>query len=83
MTAQAIVTTTAGMIRLFLSTDTGTTWRLWDELPVSANSVGANIAGVRIRREYSDLVLFGASDLLGASTHNAEALNIVTLAMDL
>jgi len=83
VTVQASVTTTAGMVRLFLSTDTGTTWRLYREIPISAVTVGASTPGYNARVEFPDLVLTGTSDLLGASTHNAEAINVFPAAMDL
>ena len=81
--AQATVTTTAGMVRLYLSTDSGSTWRLFDEIPVSAITVGASTPAFRASRFYKNLVLFGTSDLLGASTHNAETFNVFPLGADL
>jgi len=82
VTVKAAVTTTAGMIRLYLSTDTGTTWRLYREIPVTAITVSASQPTFYDRREFDDLVLFGATDLLGASTHNAEAINVFPAVMD-
>lgn len=81
--AQAIVTTTAGMIRLFLSTDSGASWDLFDELPVGAATPSASVAAARSSRAYSDLTLFGTSNRLGASTHNAEAHEVWALGSDL
>lgn len=81
--AQAIVTTTAGMIRLFLSVNGGTNWFLFDELPVGAVTVSASVAASRVARAYPDLVLFGTSVRLGASTHNAEAHEVYALGADL
>lgn len=83
VTVQATGTTTAGMVRLYLSTDSGTTWRLFREFVVSAITVGASTAGYRYREVFEDLVLNGSSDLLGASTHNAETFNVFPAAMDL
>ena len=82
VTAKAAVTTTAGMVRLYLSTDTGTTWRLYREIPVSAITASASVATFYSRLDFEDLVLTGTSDLLGASTHNAEAINIWAHVMD-
>lgn len=83
VTAKATVTTTAGMVRLYLSTDTGSTWRLYREIPVSAITASASVATFYGRLDFEDLVLTGTSDLLGASTHNAEAFNIFPAVMDL
>src|SRR4051794_30627293 len=73
----ATVTTTAGMVRLYLSNDGGTTWRLFDEVVVSAITVAAGTAGFDAVKTYSNLVLRDASAKLGASTHNAETFNVV------
>ena len=81
--AQATVTTTAGMVRLYLSTDSGTTWRLFDEIPVSAVTPSASAAAFRGRREYANLILTGTTNRLGASTHNAETFNVVAQGADL
>ena len=82
VSAKATVTTTAGMVRIYLSTDTGTTWRLYREIPVSAITASASVATFFARLDFEDLVLTGTSDLLGASTHNAEAINIWAHVMD-
>jgi hypothetical protein len=76
----AAVTTTAGMVRLFL-TD-GSTTRLIDEIPVSAVTPGANTEA------WSDVstVLYGQVIPSGwsikASTEKAEAINAFVLAGD-
>lgn len=80
---QPTVTTTLGMVRIFLSTDSGTTWRLFDEITIGAATVGAGVPGSRNSRPYSNLVLFGTTARLGASTHNAEAMNVFALGADL
>ena len=81
--AQATVTTTGGMIRLYISVDTGSTWFLFDEFPVAPTTVSATVAGSRMARSYTDLVLKGTTNLLGASTHNAENHNVFALGADL
>lgn len=81
--AQATVTTTAGMIRLYISTDSGSNWDLFDELPVAASTVSASQAASRVSRRYDNLVLTGTTNRLGASTHNAEAHEIYALGADL
>lgn len=72
----ATVTTTAGMIRLFLSLDGGTTKRLYDEIPIQAITVSATQPGYRTTRNYDALYLIDANTVLYASTHNAEAINL-------
>ena len=81
--AQATVTTTNGMIRLFISTDSGSTWTLFDEIPVGAVTVSASANAYRGVKSYNDLVLFGSAVRLGASTHNAENFRVYALGADL
>lgn len=83
VTVKATVSTTAGMVRFYLSTDTGSTWRLYREIQVSVITVSASALAFEGRIEFPDLVLLGISDLLGASTHNAETFNIHPAVMDL
>lgn len=78
---QAIVTTTAGMVRLYLYD--GTNNYLIDEIPVAAATASASVPCSRTVRTYTDLVLPSSSYTLRASTHNAEAHNVVALAGDL
>lgn len=80
--AQAIGSTTAGMIRLFLSTDGGSTWKLFDEITVSVITVGAGVSGWRGEASYADLILFGTNVKIGASTHNAESFEVWALGGD-
>jgi hypothetical protein len=79
---KATVTTTAGMVRLYLSLDAGTTWRLYDEIPVTAITASASVATFRQANTYTNLILRDASAKLGASTHNAEALTVVATGGD-
>ena len=75
--AKAQVTTTAGMVRLFLHD--GSTFFLWKELTVDAVTVSGTVASWT---EAVDLTADGKQlDLpsgwtLRASTHNAEAIDI-------
>jgi hypothetical protein len=42
---QAITTTAAGLLRLFYSPDSGTTWRLLAEIPTPAVTVSGTVGG--------------------------------------
>jgi hypothetical protein len=80
--AKAEVATTAGMVRLFLSIDSGTTWELWREIDVAAltpsATVQAFVAALNLSVALDDppLLLADATMVLGASTNNAEAFNV-------
>ena len=78
---QATGTTTAGMIRFFLSTDGGTTKRLIAESVIPAVTASATAAAYNVSVPVlADLVLQGqvssASCKLYASTEKAETFNI-------
>lgn len=81
--AQATVTTTAGMIRLYLSTNGGTNWYLFDEIPVAAITPSGSVPAFRGEVNYTNLILYGTSMKLGASTHNAENHEVWALGADL
>ena len=80
---QMTVTSTAGMVRLFLSSDTGATWKLFDEVAIAAATVSASVKGTRVATQYTNLILPSASWVLGAATHNAEASVVTALGGDL
>lgn len=73
VTVQNSVSTTAGMIRLFISLDTGATWSLFDEIATAAVTVGASTVANRSEKAYTDLELPSAASILGCTTNNAEA----------
>lgn len=78
---QARVTTTAGMVRLFLYD--GSTYRLFDEISIAAATVSASVKATRVSTLYNNLVLPSASWSLVASTHNAESMDVTALGADL
>lgn len=78
---QARVTTTAGMVRVFLYD--GTTYRLFDEIAIAAATVSASVKGTRVSTTYSNLILPSASWSVVVSTHNAESMDVTALAADL
>lgn len=81
--AKATSTTTAGMIRLFISLDGGSTWKLYDEILVAAVTPSASVSTFRASVTPTNLLLPNASAILGASTHNAEAFNVSAQGGDL
>jgi hypothetical protein len=79
-------TTTAGMIRLFL-TDAGGLRRLWREIPVTAVTPSATVQAwsARIATPAGDgtpLLVLAATRKLAASTEKAETFNIVAMGGD-
>src|SRR5687768_13268335 len=70
----ATVTTTAGMIRLFIYDGTNT--RLWLEIPVVAITPSATVAAFAYELAVSDLVLPNTYELR-AATEKAETFNVL------
>jgi hypothetical protein len=73
----ATVTTTAGMVRLFID-DGGGNIRLWKEIAVSAVTPSATVAAFTYTLDLQgeDALLLQSGYLLKAATHNAEAINV-------
>lgn len=78
---QARVTTTAGMVRVFLYD--GSTYYFFDEIAIAAATVSASVKGTRVRVTYDNLVLPSASWSVRVSTHNAESIDVTALGADL
>ena len=78
---QARVTTTAGMVRVFLFD--GTTYRFFDEISIAAATVSASVKATRVSTTYNNLILPSASWSLVVSTHNAESMDVTAFGADL
>ena len=78
---QARVTTTAGMVRVFLYD--GTTYRLFDEISVAAATVSASVKGTRVSTTYNNLILPSAAWSIVVATHNAESIDVTAFGADL
>jgi hypothetical protein len=82
MSLQATSTTTAGMIRFFISIDAGTTKRLIYEQPVLAITASATVPAwsVTLTSQNASFMQNGlvlqANAILYASTNNAETFNV-------
>lgn len=74
--AKAAVTTTAGMVRIFISTDGGTTKRLWAEIAIAAATVSNSVQSSEGEYQPRKPLVLPASAIVYASTHNAEAINV-------
>ena len=77
ITIQAAGTTTAGMVRLFLSLDGGTTKRLIREASISAATPSATVQAARVDLVDLGIILPDTNARIYASTHNANTFNVV------
>lgn len=69
-------TTTAGMIRFYLSLDGGTTSRLLFEVPVSAVTPSGTVQSFQTVLTNLGILLPDANAMLRASTNNAESFHV-------
>lgn len=77
---QARVTTTAGMVRIFLYDGT---YYFFDEVAIAAATVSASAKATRVSTTYNNLILPNASWSVRVSTHNAESIDVTALGADL
>ena len=83
LVAKLAATSAAAQINLFLSTDSGTTWRVFDSITVTAVTVSTTVASNRTSRTYANLVLANAAHRVGFATTIAQATNMISFGGDL
>jgi hypothetical protein len=80
--AQAIVTTTAGRVRLFLYD--GVDYYALEELPIAAATVSATVSGVTAEIAFGDVrpLTLPSGWSIAAGTHNAESITVTAYGAD-
>lgn len=76
-------TSAAANLNLFLSVDSGSTWRLFDTISVTAVTTGNTTPTFRGRTTYANLVLFSSAHRVGVTTTIAQSTNVIALGGDL
>lgn len=76
-------TSAAANINIFLTTDGGTTYRLFDTISVTAVTTGNTTPTFRDRTAYTNLVLASSSHRVGITTTIAQSTNVIALGGDL
>lgn len=74
---------TAGLVTVFVSTDGGTTWRLFDEITISSTTSSNSAKATRNSATYSNLVLVGTNHRLGVATTIAQSITVAAMGGDL
>lgn len=80
---QCAATSAAGLVNLFISADSGSTWKLLDQVAVSAATVSATVKANRNLATFANLILPSASYVLGCTTTISQSVNVHALAGDL
>lgn len=81
--AQCAATSAAALVRIFISSDSGSTWKLFDEIAITAATVSDTVKANRNIATYSNLILPSATYQLGVTTSIAQSTNVFALAGDL
>lgn len=78
LTIIATGTTTAGMVRLFIQDNSGTT-KLWKEVSITALTPSATVAGFNWSWEYfgERAIILPLGWSIKAATNNAESFNVI------
>lgn len=76
-------TSAAAQVNLFLTTDSGTTWRHFDSVTVSAATVSTTVASNRTSRTYANLLLASSAHRVGFTTTISQSTNVFALGGDL
>ena len=76
-------TSAAAQVNMFLTTDSGTTWRVFDSVTVSAATVSTTVASNRTSRTYANLLLASSAHRVGFTTTIAQSTNVFALGGDL
>jgi len=80
---QCSATSAAALVNLFISLDSGTTWRLFDQIAVTAATSSTTVKANRNTATYTNLILPSASAQLGVTTTIAQATQVHALGGDL
>jgi hypothetical protein len=80
---QCAATTTAANVNIFISSDGGSTYRLFDQISVSAATPSATVKANRNVTAYTNLVLPSTSHVLGVTTSVSQSTNVIALGGDL
>lgn len=80
---KSAATSAAAQVGIFLSTDSGSTWRLFDQIAPTAITASNTTATFRLSRSYANLVLKDATHRLGVTTTIQQSTNVIALGGDL
>jgi hypothetical protein len=76
-------TSAAALVNIFLSTDSGSTWRLIDAITVTAVTVSTTVASFESSTTYQNLVLPSTAHRIGVTTTISQSTNVYALGGDL
>jgi hypothetical protein len=83
ITVKAAATSAAALVNVFLTTDSGTTWRVFDTFTITAVTVSTTLGSFRLSRAYSNLLLEGTAHRIGVTVTVSQSTNVIALGGDL
>lgn len=83
----ATVTSTAQLVRIYRSVDSGTTWKLWQEVGMIAVTIATGVPGATSTASFIDAsgqpITIASTDRIGAAAETANNIVAVTEYSDL
>lgn len=76
-------TSGSAVVNLFLSADSGSSWKVFDSITVTPITVGTTVASFEGSTTYQNLVLPGTATRIGFMTTVAQSTNVFALGGDL
>ena len=83
ITVKSAATSVAAVVNLFLSTDGGITWKLFESMLVTAITPSTTAMSFRTSATFDDLILPDANFVIGVTTTIAQSTNVYVLGGDL
>lgn len=79
ISAKCAATSAGALVNIFISRDSGVTWRLYDQLSLSAVTVSNTVTSARNVKTYTSLVLADSTHRIGVATTIAQSTNVFAL----
>lgn len=76
---QCAANSASALINVFVSTDSGATWKLFDQISVNSATVSGTDKAYRTSVSYNNLVLKDSTHLIGAASTVAQNTNVFAL----
>ena len=73
----AAASTATARVHLFITTNSGTTWRIFDSFNVNAATPSATVSPFRISRLYANLLLVDSTQRIGFTTTVTQNMNVI------
>jgi hypothetical protein len=76
ITAQCAETSASALINIFISVDSGATWRLFDQISISPTTPNGTTKAFKNTSSYNNLVLKDSTHSVGVTTTVTQATNV-------